>query len=88
MWRVPVNRQPHEPPETHVTLPEEYTCQWLDTMSDLPPPIRRANGGFVLRQTDCDGCNLYAAAVVAPASGQDEPPGTGSADPDLRRLSA
>ncbi len=64
MWLIPMHRQPHEPTEQHVTLPDEYTCQWLDTAGDLPPPIRRMHGGFTLKPTDCDNCSRYESASV------------------------
>lgn len=62
---VPLHRQPHEPKETRIDLPEEYTCQWLDGAGALPPPIKRANGGFDLRESDCDACERYEAAAVS-----------------------
>lgn len=62
MWLIPVNPQPHEKKEEHVTLPEGYyTCQWLDTLGSLPPPVKRQNGALELRENDCDQCPLYEA---------------------------
>jgi len=64
MWRVPLSHHPHEAAEQHRALPEgKYTCQWLDTAGDLPPPIRRMHGGFALRERNCDGCARHAPAA-------------------------
>lgn len=64
VWLIPVHHQPHEPAETHIAMPEgEYTCQWLDTAGDLPPPVRRIHGGLGIRPTDCDECPAFDAAA-------------------------
>lgn len=68
MWRIAMRRQPHEPAEEHVLLPEEYTCQWLDTAGDLPPPIKRRHGGFDLRAGDCDECARFQPPDVRSAT--------------------
>ena len=65
MYRVPLHRQPHEPAETRIDQPEEYTCQWLDTAGVLPPPVQRMAGGFLLRPSDCDECPRYEVVSVA-----------------------
>lgn len=36
-----------------------YTCQWLDTVQPLPPPIARRQGSFVLNKDDCDKCPRF-----------------------------
>ena len=61
-WIVSAHRQPHEPAEIHETQPESYTCQWLDAAGDLPPAISRWNGGFDLRDGDCEACSRYEPA--------------------------
>lgn len=64
MWQMPARPQPHEPAETHITLPDEYACQWLDAAAPLPPPIARQNGGFIVNRTDCDDCQCYEVVQV------------------------
>lgn len=61
MYRIPVSDQPHDRSE-RVVDPQQYTCQWLDTAGPLPPPVKRMQGGFCLRDTDCDECPRYQAA--------------------------
>lgn len=57
MWRIPT--QPHQH-EEHITMPEgEYTCQWLDSVVPLPPPLARRHGGINIAATDCDACDRY-----------------------------
>lgn len=73
MWRTRGGldySHPHTPPhKTHEVLPEAYTCQWLDQHDHerLPPPIKRRNGGFDIRDTDCDACTHYEPAGAFPA---------------------
>jgi hypothetical protein len=56
MWRV----DPATGREQRVVdASDEFTCQYLDTLSALPPPIARRNGGFDLEKDDCDRCPLY-----------------------------
>lgn len=53
--------------ETEVSMPsEDYTCQWLDGAGALPPPIKRQNGAFAIRPTDCARCERYEV-VASPA---------------------
>lgn len=46
----------------------EYTCQWLDSVGDLPPPIRRRHGGMEIRPEDCDACSRYEAVSTTMAA--------------------
>jgi hypothetical protein len=63
MWTIRLNPQPHEVLEEYHPSPERYTCQWLDQFGELPPTIKRRNGGFEVRGTDCDECVHYAPAI-------------------------
>jgi hypothetical protein len=57
---VPVSHQPHLRPYVEKS-PEAYTCQFfLD--EELPPPLRRYNGGFEIRENDCESCAYYIPA--------------------------
>jgi|AACY02.9.fsa_nt_gi hypothetical protein len=40
-----------------------FLCQFLDTLSALPPPIMRKNGSFELREGDCEACPFYEPAL-------------------------
>jgi len=63
-----VGGQPHDR-ESRVDLPEEYTCQWLETFKPLPPSIQRRHGGFDIRHDDCDLCTQYEPASAWPSRG-------------------
>lgn len=68
MWRIdfgPDYSHPHTRAETHVVVPEgEYTCQWLDQATPLPPPVARQHGGFDVRAGDCDACERYEPVSI------------------------
>jgi hypothetical protein len=63
--RLPMHAQPHHRPE-RVEQPLIWTCQFLDYVGDaesgLPPPVERANGGFILHPGDCERCAHYFPA--------------------------
>jgi hypothetical protein len=56
--------------------PEVYTCHWLDGF-ELPPPVQRWNGGFEIRNGDCEICPHYepAGGVIFPSSSTTAPGG-------------
>jgi hypothetical protein len=58
---IPIDEhQPHL--RSHVeTCPESYTCQFFDD-HELPPPMRRFNGSFEIREGDCEACPYYIPA--------------------------
>lgn len=70
MFRVPLHRQPHEPEETKINQPDEYICNWADTLGALPPPLGRAAGGFMLRDEDCNACPHYEPVSVSIPGGR------------------
>jgi hypothetical protein len=43
------------------TCPEHYVCEFFIT-EELPPPIQRFNGGFEIREGDCESCPYYTPA--------------------------
>lgn len=47
-----------------VDTSDEFTCQYLDILPALPPPIKRRNGGFDIAKGDCDKCPLYEPPSV------------------------
>jgi hypothetical protein len=49
-----------------VDTTEDYTCQYLDSLGKLPPPVARANGSFAIRREDCDRCPRYEPAWTGP----------------------
>jgi hypothetical protein len=60
--RMPPDNQPHLRPETE-TQPQLYMCQFLDHLGlDMPPPIERQNGGFHIKDEDCNRCPHYMPA--------------------------
>lgn len=66
--RQSMHAQPHERPEV-IEQPWIWTCQFLDFVGDigtgLPPPVERANGGFILHPGDCERCShFYPAAYL------------------------
>lgn len=62
MWRIPT--QPHQRVE-HIVMPEgEYTCQWLDGLVPLPPPLARRHGGIDIQADDCNACKRYESVTV------------------------
>jgi hypothetical protein len=57
---IPFESHPHLKPHVE-TCPEEYVCQFfLD--EELPPPLRRYNGGFEIREGDCESCPYFIPA--------------------------
>jgi hypothetical protein len=54
----------------HETLPESYSCSWLETALPLPPPIKRYHGAFCLNPSDCDECPRYEPAASFPKRAQ------------------
>lgn len=64
LWRSVPRTQPHQKAWVEVKDHNEYTCQHLDQYPHLPPPIMRMNGGFSIRETDCDVCLCYAPKVL------------------------
>jgi hypothetical protein len=68
MWIVPRAGLDYSHPHTRspaperVTLPDQYTCQWLEQFGPLPSAIARMNGGFRVRASDCDACPHYEPA--------------------------
>jgi hypothetical protein len=54
------DNQPHLKPKIEV-CPEVYTCQFFEH-EELPPPLRRQNGSWELREGDCEICNYYIPA--------------------------
>lgn len=57
---IPFSNAPHLKPHTE-TCPEEYVCGFFFD-EELPPAIRRYNGGFELREGDCESCDYYLPA--------------------------
>ena len=56
----PIPSHPHLRPYVEV-FPESYVCAFfLD--EELPPPLRRYNGGFTIHENDCEGCDYYTPA--------------------------
>ena len=50
--------------EKVVDTSDEYTCQYLNILEHLPPPINRRHNGFRVNEGDCDACQCYEPVAV------------------------
>lgn len=57
---IPVHSHPHLRPQIEI-CPEAYVCAFF-AHEDLPPPLQRVCGSFLIQEDDCENCHYYAPA--------------------------
>lgn len=57
---IPVHSHPHLRPQIEL-CPEAYVCAFF-AHEDLPPPLQRVCGSFVIQEDDCEVCPYFVPA--------------------------